>query len=254
MGWNPLKSVGKVFKKSSSLASLVNPGFGLGLNLFGNMFDDSDPNVEAQYDINSANLALQREMNQQNQQNWQTQFDYIKQQNELTRQREDNAIQRQVADAEKAGISPLAVAGSGGASSSVVSSPNPAPQMVAPQMVAPTFQNDLQMNKALLEFTSQALLQSNDLSSKQKIAEMQTSTQKFIAVSQLENAKAIADQSNSTQLKIATNQLIELNRSNTANEYQAKAEYFKNFIGSITSNHGRYRFVNDISTNIKAIR
>lgn len=69
---------------------------------------------------------------------------------------------------------------------------------------------------------------------------MQTSTQKFIAVAQLENAKKIADASNDTQLKIATNQLIELNRSNTAREYQAKLDYFKDYVSRITDGHGRF--------------
>ena len=203
-------------------------------------------NRDAQKDANEQNIALQREMNQQNQQNWQDQFDYTKEQNELTRQREDNAIQRQVADAEKAGISPLAVAGTGGASASTVNSAPSAPEMQAPIVQAPQW--DMSVMNALFQHGLNAISQDRDLSSKEKIAEMQTSTQKFIAISQLENAKTIADQSNDTQLKIATNQLIELNRSNTAKEYQAKAEYFKGFIGSITSGHGRYKFVDDINT------
>lgn len=258
MGWNPLKSVGKFFKKASAPLSLLNPGLGASSGLLGSVLDDSDPATEAQLDINDQNLKLQREMNQQNQANWQAQFDYNKSvndrnfnyqvsQNELTRQREDNAIQRQVADAESAGLSPLAVAGSGGASSSVVSAPSSlsapsAPEMRAPVLAAPTFQNDLQTQLALLDFASQAVLQDRSLSSSEKIAKMQTSTQRFIAVSQLENAKAIADASNSKDLKIATNQLIELNRSNTAKEYQAKLDYFKDYVSSITGGHGRFSY------------
>ena len=239
------KSVGNVFKKASAPLSLINPGLGIGAGLVGSLFGE-DPSVEAQYDINNANLALQREMNQQNQQNWQTQFDYIEQQNNLTREREDNAIQRQVADAKAAGLSPLAVAGTGGASSAVVNSAPSAPAMQAPVLAAPDFQNDLKMQLALLNFAGQAVLQDKDLSSKEKIADMQTSTQKFIAVSQLENAKDIADASNDTQLQIATNQLIELNRSNTAREYQAKLEYFSKEVSRITGGHGRFEIVDSI--------
>ena len=285
MGWNPLKSAGNFFKKASAPLSLVNPGLGASSALLGSALDDSDPATEAQLDINDQNLALQREMNQQNQANWEKQFAYNEQlnnrnqanwqtefnynkavnernfnyqvsQNALTRQREDNAIQRQVADAESAGLSPLAVAGSGGSSSSVVSSPSSlsapsspggvsapsAPEMRAPVLAAPTFQNDLQMQTALLNFASQAFLQDRSLSSSEKIAEMQTSTQRFIAVSQLENAKTIADASNSKELQIATNQLIELNRSNTAKEYQAKLDYFKDYVSSITGGHGRFSY------------
>lgn len=285
MGWNPLRSVGNFFKKSSAPLSLLNPGLGVSSALLGSVLDDSDPATEAQLDVNDQNLKLQREMNQQNQanwekqfayneqlnnrnqSNWQTEFDYNKainqrnfdyavSQNALTRQREDTAIQRQVADAESAGLSPLAVAGSGGASSSVVSAPSSlsapsspggvsapsAPEMRAPVLAAPTFQNDLQTQLALLDFASQAVLQDRSLSSSEKIAKMQTSTQRFIAVSQLENAKAIADASNSNDLKIATNQLIELNRSNTAKEYQAKLDYFKDYVSSITGGHGRFSY------------
>lgn len=276
MGWNPLKSVGNFVKKVASPISLISPAAGMGAASIGGLFG-SDEGAEAQKDINKQNLALQREMNQQNQANWTAQFDwtkseasrsqanweqemafarenadYQKQQNLLTRQREDNAIQRQVADAESAGLSPLAVAGSGGASSSVVSSPNnfsgasspvsapSAPEMKAPYLQAPVFQADLQAQQALLQFASQAVLQDRKLSSDEKINKVQTSTQKFIAVSQLENAKQIADASNDTQLKIATNQLLELNRSNTAKEYQAKLDYFRDYVSQITDGHGRF--------------
>ena len=242
MGWNPLRSIGNAFKKASAPLSLINPGLGASSGLLGSVLDDSDPATEAQLDINDQNLALQREMNQQNQKNWQMEFDYVKEQNTLTRQREDNAIQRQVADAESAGLSPLAVAGSGGASATTVSSPPSAPEMRSPVLAAPTFQNDLQMQTALLNFASQAFLQDRSLTSNEKVAKMQTSTQKFIAVSQLENAKAIADSSNSKDLQIATNQLIELNRSNTAKEYQAKLEYFRNTVSQITGGHGRFSY------------
>ena len=67
MGWNPLKSAGRFFKKAAAPLSLVNPGLGMSSGFLGDMFDNSDPATEAQLDINDQNLALQREMNQQNQ-------------------------------------------------------------------------------------------------------------------------------------------------------------------------------------------
>lgn len=217
----------------SSIGDFVGGVFGAGASIFNN-----ERNIRAQKRTNDANEALQREMNQQNQANWQAEFDYTKQQNDLTRQREDTAIQRQVSDAEAAGISPLAVAGSGGASSSTVNSAPSAPEMKAPFAQAP--QSDLSVMNALFQHSLNAISQDKDLSSKEKIAGMQASTQKFIAVSQLENAKAIADQTNETQLKVATNQLIELNRSNTSKEYQAKLDYFKDYVSRITDGHGRF--------------
>lgn len=217
----------------SSLGNAVGGLFGAGASIFNN-----ERNIRAQKRANDVNEALQREMNQQNQENWQTAFDYTREQNELTRQREDNAIQRQVADAESAGLSPLAVAGTGGASASSVNSAPSAPEMVAPFVQAP--QSDLSVMNALFQHSLNAITQDKDLSSKEKIASMQASTQKFIAVSQLENAKQIADSSTDTQLKIATNQLLELNRSNTAKEYQAKLDYFKDYVSRITDGHGRF--------------
>lgn len=260
MGWNPVKAfgdfVGSGLKKISGPLSLVNSGLGMTAGLVGSILDTSDPASEAQISINDKNLALQREMNQQNLANWQTEFEYNKSinqrnfdytvaQNALTRQREDNAIQRQVADAESAGLSPLAVVGSGGANSSVVSAPSAlsapsAPEMRTPVLSAPDFQNDLRTQLALLEFASQAFLQDKKLSSDEKINKVQTSTQKFIAISQLENAKKIADSANDTQLTITTNQLLELNRSNTAKEYQAKLDYFQKTVSQITDGHGRF--------------
>lgn len=217
----------------SSIGSAIGGVLGAGASIFNN-----ERNIKAQKKANSSNEALQREMNQQNQQNWQSAFDYTMQQNELTRQREDDAIQRQVSDAEAAGISPLAVAGSGGASASSVNSAPIAPEMKAPFVEAP--QSDLSVMNALFQHSLNAISQDKELSSKEKIADMQSSTQKFIAVSQLENAKQIADSANDTQLKIATNQLLELNRSNTAKEYQAKLDYFKDYVSRITDGHGRF--------------
>lgn len=217
----------------SAIADNVGGFLGAGASIFNN-----ERNIRAQKRANEANIALQREMNQQNQENWQAEFDYTKQQNDLTRQREDNAIQRQVADAESAGISPLAVAGIGGASASSVNSAPSAPEMRSPFVQAP--QSDLSVMNALFQHSLNAITQDRDLSSKEKIADMQTSTQKFIAVAQLDNAKKIADASNSKDLQIATNHLIELNRSNTAKEYQAKLDYFKDYVSRITDGHGRF--------------
>lgn len=217
----------------SSIGDAIGGVLGAGASIFNN-----ERNIRSQKRANDANEALQREMNQQNQANWQAEFDYTKEQNALTRQREDNAIQRQVADAESAGISPLAVAGTGGASASSVNSAPSAPEMLAPFVQAP--QSDLSVMNALFQHSLNAITQDRDLSSKEKIANMQTSTQKFIAISQLESAKEIADASNDNQLKIATNQLLELNRSNTAKEYQAKLDYFKDYVSKITDGHGRF--------------
>lgn len=77
-------------------------------------------NIQLQKDLNAENLAFQRE-----------QFEYQKQLNALTQQREDTAFQRQVADLSAAGLSPLAVVG--GSPASALSSTSFSGNSTAPQ-------------------------------------------------------------------------------------------------------------------------
>lgn len=96
---------------------------------------------------NEANAAMTRETNAMNKQIAdeanKLQLDLFNQQMDYTRQtqqtewdRADSSLQRAVADASKAGLSPLATLSSGGsASGSVVSQPS-APQMHVPTMYA----------------------------------------------------------------------------------------------------------------------
>ena len=55
----------------SAVANVASGVFGGGASIFNN-----ERNIRAQEKINEANLALQREMNQQNQANWEKQFAY----------------------------------------------------------------------------------------------------------------------------------------------------------------------------------
>lgn len=96
--------------------------FGLGtlISGIGNMVTSG-----IQYSGNKK-LAEKQFKAQQEQNAWQNQFakeqfEYQKQQNLLTQQREDNAIQRRYADMEKAGINPLTAVGTGGASAQATS-------------------------------------------------------------------------------------------------------------------------------------
>lgn len=109
-------------------------------------------------DIMNKNFGLQQEA-----------FNYNKQQAELTRQREDNAFQRRVADYVSAGFSPLAAQG--------VASSSQAPTLTAPQL-DPSGVNQATANRlnayqnkiATANQTAQLKLQSQQL----KLAQLET--------------------------------------------------------------------------------
>lgn len=83
----------------------------------GLQFWNESENRSAQRDINDANLANQRYINQQN-------LDYMRSMTQAQWERDDNAFQRQVKDLEAAGLSPLAISGAGSGNSTPVTSPN----------------------------------------------------------------------------------------------------------------------------------
>lgn len=83
---------------------------------------------QGQIDIANQNLALNRDIADKNFSLQQQAFDYQKQLNATQMEREDSALQRQIADAQAAGLSPLSVLGGTGASSTPLSSGS-APQM-----------------------------------------------------------------------------------------------------------------------------
>lgn len=83
---------------------------------------------QGQIDIANQNLALNRDIADKNFSLQQQAFDYQKQLNATQMEREDSALQRQIADAQAAGLSPLSVLGGTGATSTPLSSGS-APQM-----------------------------------------------------------------------------------------------------------------------------
>lgn len=126
-------------------------------------------------DIMNKNFGLQQEA-----------FNYNKQQTEITRQREDNAFQRRVADYVKAGFSPLAAQG--------VASSSQAPTLTAPQL-DPSGVNQATANRlnayqnkiATNNQTSQLKLQQQQL----KLAQIETITETIAAAQNLRSQAVI---------------------------------------------------------------
>ena len=105
-------------------------------------FFDSTINAFSQDQTNRSNRRMVRETNRQNRAMWQEEFDYNKALQQQTWAREDTAMSRAVEDATKAGLSPLAVAGSGGFGSGTVVPAPTSPTMEAAQYRAPAFNFD----------------------------------------------------------------------------------------------------------------
>lgn len=84
---------------------------------FGKQLDFANRNLDMNSEVANDNLALQ-----------QSAFDYQKQLNATQMEREDSAMQRQIADLQASGFSPLAALGGSGSASNPLSSGN-APQM-----------------------------------------------------------------------------------------------------------------------------
>lgn len=93
-------------------SSFVNPN-GITINSEGIQEGSGGTSPDATKSVIDLGMGLLNYNNQQNQQNEQRGL------NALTMSREDNAIQRRVADAKKAGIHPLAVLGSGAGASNL---------------------------------------------------------------------------------------------------------------------------------------
>lgn len=130
------------------MLGLIGGAIGAGLQLpfqIGNMFmqhTQHHQDMMLQRDLMNQQVQAQKDINDQN-------IQFVRSENEINRQREDTAIQRGVADAKAAGLSPLA--GIGGASSTYAS----APQAQAPDI------GSFAGNMASLSTSSAQMMSSN---------------------------------------------------------------------------------------------
>lgn len=108
------------------------------------------------------NAIFQKDTNDDNKQ-------FVEQQNNITREREDTAIQRKISDAKAAGISPLSVLGSGGASTSTpLSYTAQAPQFDVSQIVGSLI-NSSQISQSSYEKQQDVAMKDKDLAYQEKV-------------------------------------------------------------------------------------
>ena len=136
-----------------------------------NVRSTNKTNVEMQQETNALNKQIADERNAMQMDMFNQQMDYTRQVQEAEWNRADTQLQRAVADAELAGLSPLTALGAG-STGQVVSQPS-APSLHAAQMVSPynnpmnpvDFQSLRDLDRAVVDI----IKQDKDLSSREKI-------------------------------------------------------------------------------------
>lgn len=169
----------------------------------------NNKNVEAQEAANEANIEAQKEVNAENQaftagEN-EASREFQREQAEITRQREDNALQRKVNDAQAAGLSPLAALGSSGSQASLVSAPsalNYAGQVGYVQPATYDASGFISAISSLATDTNQQLLKDKDMDN----AEKQRQHELKMQTMQIKSNERLAKNEISKALKIANMQ------------------------------------------------
>lgn len=130
-------------------ASVAAAAIGAGLSLTGGLFSNrtnrkiAEQNMALQREANQQNIDLTREINNQN-------IAFQQRENDITRMREDNAVQRAAADMTAAGLSKTLAAGNP-ASASALSAPQASTPQVSPVQNSFRYESALQkMNIANL--------------------------------------------------------------------------------------------------------
>lgn len=94
------------FWTAAAVATIAGAVVGAGASIYNTVKQEetNDKNITSQKEINEANIQAQKEINSEN-------LDFQRSMTQAAWERDDTQYQRQVADLEKAGLSPLAVSG-----------------------------------------------------------------------------------------------------------------------------------------------
>lgn len=107
----------------SAIVGIIGAGVGIYSSI--KQSQEAEKANETSKSIAEDNLKLNKDVATKNFDLSKEQFEYQKQLNDLQMQREDSAFQRQVSDLQKAGLSPLMVAGNGAAANPLTSASAP---------------------------------------------------------------------------------------------------------------------------------
>lgn len=144
-------------------------------------------NAVSQSETNKRNIQAQEDINTENK-------DYAAAQTQAAWERDDTAMQRAVADAEAAGLSPLAVHG-GAATTSPMSYSGQAAMVSAPQLDGTAMQQGLMQVAQLQEQKREFDIQHSEHMSQQEIEREGISNNLSVAMATLKQNRELADSS-----------------------------------------------------------
>lgn len=229
----------------------------------------NDANIRMNAETNAMNKQIADEANALQLNLFNKQMDYTRQTQQTEWERADSSLQRAVADASNAGLSPLSVLTSGGApSGNLVSQPS-APQMNVPTMHAAQMNP---MNPAYFLSMNDAARAAFDIikddrhmSSQEKIEKLKQTEENSRFEKQLRTTTALTNKQlnleNSRKSKELQEQIREFNKNLEFTVTEANRKYklsemdtLSAYVMKMTGNSsGAYRKINDYSTWTKEI-
>ena len=204
-----------------------------------NVRSTNKTNVEMQQETNALNKQIADERNAMQIDMFNQQMDYTRQVQETEWNRADSQLQRAVADAELAGLSPLTALGAG-STGQVVSQPS-APALQSAQMVSPynnpmnpvDFQSLRDLDRAVLDI----IKQDRQSSSTEKIEKYKQEQENSRFMSQLRQSSALANKQlnleNSKESRRLQEQIREFNATLESTKTENNRRYKLNELDSL---------------------